>query len=63
MPKDDSDAARSLRYWQAMADNPEENARICAGLKKGFDDHYWRLRAASQPAASSDDGSNDSGRR
>jgi hypothetical protein len=42
MPKDLTEAERNVAYWENLT--PEENAKICAGLRKGFEDHYWQLR-------------------
>jgi hypothetical protein len=35
-------AEQNLAFWENLT--PAENARICAGLRKGFEDHYWKLQ-------------------
>ena len=50
MPKElTEEERRNLAYWENLT--PEQNAKICAGLRKGFEDHYWKLRDRPPPWA------------
>jgi hypothetical protein len=40
MPSEPAEAETTPQaYWERLT--PEQNAAICAGLRKGFDAHYW----------------------
>lgn len=41
-PKLTDEEARNIAHWENKT--AEENAKQVAGLLKGFNDHYWKLR-------------------